>query len=46
MAIQKHTRRDFIKQLGLGTVAMALPQTLEIIQGKLWAGCVDHSARD
>ncbi len=33
MAIQKHTRRDFIKQLGLGTVAMALPQTLEIIQG-------------
>ena len=33
MAIQKHTRRDFIKQLGLGIAAMALPQTLEIIQG-------------
>jgi len=33
MATYKHTRRDFIKQFGLGTAAMALPQTLEIIQG-------------
>jgi len=33
MAIYKHTRRDFVKRLGLGTAAMALPKSLKVIQG-------------